>query len=85
MAWRVLFYALFIVSAIIGNYVTFSIAALMFLVRYITQDIILTKSAKILGEQKFKAKVLLLDVLIPLINLFVSIRIGLSGGTTYKW
>lgn len=85
MAWRVLFYALFIVSAIIGNYVTFSIAALMFLVRYITQDIILTKSAKILGEQKFKAKVLLLDVLIPLINLFISIRIGLSGGTTYKW
>ncbi len=85
MAWRVLFYCALIASAVIGNPVTCSIVALLFLVRYLTQYIILKKSASILGEHHFKIGFILLDVLIPLINLGIDIKIRLSGGSVYKW
>ncbi|MBO6034765.1 MAG: glycosyltransferase [Paludibacteraceae bacterium] len=85
MAWRVLFYGLFIATAVIGNYVTLAIAALMFIVRLLTQYIIIRKSAAVLGEHQFKAGVLLLDICIPLINLGIDLKIRLSGGAVYKW
>ena len=85
MAWRVLFYGLFIATAVIGNYVTLAIAVLMFIVRLLTQYIIIRKSAAILGEHQFKAGVLLLDICIPLINLGIDMKIRLSGGSVYKW
>lgn len=85
MAWRVLFYGALIATAVVGNYVTLAIAALLFIIRYITQYAIIKKSAATLNERHFKASVLLIDICIPLINLGLDIKTKLSGGTVYKW
>ena len=85
MAWRVLFYGALIATVVVGNYVTLAIAALLFIIRYITQYAIIKKSAATLNERHFKASVLLIDICIPLINLGLDIKTKLSGGTVYKW
>lgn len=85
LAFRVLFYTSFIATAIVGNYVTLGIAVLCFIIRYISQYVVINKSATILGERHYYCGILLLDTLIPLINLGIKIKSQLSGGTMYKW
>lgn len=85
LASRTLFYAGFILSLVFGNCVTAAITLLCFLIRYITQYIIINKTATQLGEHHYYFGVAAMDILIPLINLLAEIKTMVSGKTIYKW
>lgn len=85
LAFRVFFYASLIASLIIGNFITAYIVAGCFVLRYITQYLIINRTATILGERHYYVGILFLDIVIPLINFFVNTHSKLRGGTVYKW
>ncbi|OQA47994.1 MAG: Poly-beta-1,6-N-acetyl-D-glucosamine synthase [Bacteroidetes bacterium ADurb.Bin302] len=82
---RGLFYASLIALIISFDLVASYIAAGMFLIRYITQYIIINLTAKQLGERKYYIGILALDILLPLINLNIQIKSLFRGKEKYKW
>lgn len=82
---RGLFYASLIALLISFDLVAAYIATGMFLIRYITQYIIINLTAKQLGERKYYIGILILDILLPLINLNIQIKSLFRGKEKYKW
>jgi len=85
LATRTIFYASFILALLFGNYVTSAIAILCFIFRYISQYAIINKTATQLGERHYYFGVLLMDIMLPLINLGIQTKSKLSKGSKYKW
>lgn len=89
MASRFFFYAALVASAVIAgmlsNIVLGAVIALIFLFRYVSQYIIVNKTATQLNERHYWFGILAMDTILPLINLFISIGSKLSGGSSYKW
>lgn len=85
LAFRTLFYIALIATFTIGNLIICGIGVLLFIIRYITQYVIINKSATQLRERHYYFGVFLMDILMPLINLTVNIKSKLSGGSVYKW
>lgn len=61
------------------------LATVVFLLRNIAQVSVINATAKQLGEKKFYFGVTLLDILLPLINLFLHIKRRFTSKSTYKW
>ena len=80
-----MFYASLIALLISFDLVAAYIATGMFLIRYITQYIIINLTAKQLGERKYYIGILTLDILLPLINLNIQIKSLFRGKEKYKW
>ena len=70
---RALFYLSLIFVGLFGNWISIAAAGFIFLVRYLIQAIIINKSAKQLGEQRFYLSILLLDIFLPLITLNIMV------------
>ncbi len=85
LAFRVLFYLGMIASLVIGNCITTSAIAACFLIRYITQYIIINKTATIFGERHYYIGILFLDIIIPLTNLSINTIHKTRKGNVYKW
>lgn len=61
------------------------LAAVIFLLRYTTQAIVINLSAKHFRERKFYLSLLLFDFLLPIISLFILIENKLRRKTKYRW
>ena len=72
-ATRGLFYLLFIATLCLWNPLTAAAAFALFLTRYITQMVIVNKTATQLGERHFYTSLLLFDIIVPIITLFLTI------------
>ncbi|MGM9746702.1 MAG: glycosyltransferase [Paludibacteraceae bacterium] len=72
-ATRGLFYLLFVATLCLWNPLTSGAAIALYLARYITQTVIINKTATRLGERHFYASILVFDILLPLITLFLLI------------
>jgi glycosyltransferase involved in cell wall biosynthesis len=68
---RFAFYALLGATAAFGHLSIWTGVAVVFLIRYITQLIIINRTAKQLGERKFYLTVILFDILQPIDRLFI--------------
>lgn len=62
-----------------------TVAVLAFLLRNVVQITVINATAKQLGEKKFYFGVTFLDILLPLINLFLHVKRSFSRKTSYKW
>ncbi len=82
---RGLFYLSLIIALSLGNIISTIIALSLFLIRYITQYIIINATAKQLGVNTFYIGILFFDITIPIINLAIKIKSCFSGPATYKW
>ncbi|MCQ2351572.1 MAG: glycosyltransferase [Paludibacteraceae bacterium] len=85
LAFRTIFYVTFILSFVFGNCLIWALALLLFLIRYLTQYIIINKTATQLSERHYYFGIVAMDTLIPCINLCVSLKNLLSHGSSYKW
>ncbi len=85
IAFRTLFYLSLIASLIVGNIDTAYIVAACFAARYALQYFIINKTASILGERHYYIGILLLDMLLPLINLSIHTISKAREGNVYKW
>lgn len=89
LAFRTIFYLAFIatiaISVMWANFVVCGIGVLLFIIRYLTQYIIINKTATQLCERHYYAGVLAMDTLMPLINLYINTKSMLRGGSMYKW
>lgn len=71
---RALFYASIILTAVFGNWISVAVAGFFFLVRwFLLQMVIINKSAKQLGEQRFYFTIPLFDIFLPLVTLYILI------------
>ena len=70
---RFVFYASFITALIFNNMWLSITAGSIFLLRYLTQLLVINLSAKKINEQRFYLSILLFDVLLPLISLYIMI------------
>ena len=70
---RGLFYLSFILSVAFGNLITLIAASTLFLLRWTTQMIIINRTARIYKERRYYFSLLILDILLPSINLFILI------------
>ncbi|NCC98927.1 MAG: glycosyltransferase [Bacteroidia bacterium] len=82
---RGFFYASLIALLISYDLVAAYIAGGLFLIRYISQYIIINLTARQLGERKYYLGILALDILLPLINLNIQIKSLFRGKEKYKW
>ena len=63
----------FIATLCLWNPLTAAAAFALFLTRYITQMVIVNKTATQLGERHFYTSLLLFDIIVPIITLFLTI------------
>lgn len=82
---RLGFYASLMATAFLIPPYGIAIATLVFLLRNIAQVSVINATAKQLGEKKFYFGITLLDILLPLINLFLHLQRRFSPKSTYKW
>lgn len=68
---RGLFYLTIILSLIFGNIITQLATVLLFIIRYIVQLSIINGSAKHFGERKYVLSLPVLDIYLPLVNLYI--------------
>jgi len=82
---RGLFYLAFILSLVFGNFITLAATGVLFLTRYIIQLVILNRSAKYFGDRKYILALPVLDIFLPLVNLYIFTfgRIGSKGKKIY--
>ncbi|MBO4369810.1 MAG: glycosyltransferase [Paludibacteraceae bacterium] len=73
---RGVFYIALVGALIVGEWQLQSLAAGIFLIRYISQYIVINVSAKKLNERRFYTGILLFDLILPLISL----HLMLTGG-----
>lgn len=69
--FRGVFYAVFIATLLLGNYISMGAAGLLFLVRYIVQLVIINKAAKHFSERKFYLTLPLFDIYLPLLTAYI--------------
>ena len=83
---RGLFYLALILSLIVGNGITQTAAVVLFLTRLIIQLIIINRSSKHFGQRKYVATLPLLDIFLPLVNLYL-LTVGriTSKGKQVRW
>jgi glycosyltransferase involved in cell wall biosynthesis len=62
-----------------------AVATLAFLLRNIAQISVINATARQLGEKKFYFGVTFLDMVLPLLHLFLHIKRCFGGKTSYKW
>lgn len=82
---RLGFYGLLIATACLCYPFGLAMAGLVFLLRNVVQVSVINATAKQLGEKKFYFGVTLLDILLPLINLFLHIKRLFTPKMVYKW
>ncbi len=82
---RLGFYGLLIATACLCYPFGLAVAGLVFLLRNVVQVSVINATAKQLGEKKFYFGVTLLDILLPLINLFLHIKRLFTPKMVYKW
>ena len=85
MGSRFLFYLGILLTCLIQIPYWYFIAPGAFLLRYIMQYIIINLNAKALGERKFYFGIGLMDILLPLINLYLYIVAFFRPKAHYKW
>ena len=85
MGSRFLFYLGILLTCLIQIPYWYFIASGAFLLRYIVQYIIINLNAKALGERKFYFGIGLMDILLPLINLYLYIVAFFRPKAHYKW
>ena len=85
MGSRFLFYLGILVTCLMQMPYWYFIAPGAFLLRYIVQYIIINLNAKALGERKFYFGIGLMDILLPLINLYLYIVAFFRPKAHYKW
>ena len=85
MGSRFLFYLGILVTCLMQMPYWYFIAPAAFLLRYIVQYIIINLNAKVLGERKFYFCIGLMDILLPLINLYLYIVAFFRPKAHYKW
>lgn len=68
---RGLFYLTFILTLIFGNYISMIIAGVLFVVRAVTQLVIINKSSKHFGGRNYFMSLFVFDIYLPLVNLFL--------------
>ena len=79
------FYVSLLLTACLYYPFGLAIATIVFLLRNIAQISVINATAKQLGEKKFYFGVTLLDILLPLLQLFLHLKRCFGGKTTYKW
>jgi glycosyltransferase involved in cell wall biosynthesis len=82
---RGLFYASFIGVLLYTDLTILLTAIAVFLVRYITQLLIINLSSKHFKERRFYLTIIVLDILLPLLSLFIFIRSIFSRRSKYQW
>lgn len=82
---RFLFYLGIVLTGVCQIPYWYFIAPGAFLLRYIVQYIIINLNAKALGERKFYFGIGLMDILLPLINLYLYIVAYFRPKAHYKW
>jgi hypothetical protein len=82
---RGLFYSSFIALLSISPLLIALITLSVFLVRFLTQLIIVNLSAKRFNERKFHYHLVFFDIILPLISLFGLINNKLTRKTKYQW
>jgi len=82
---RGLFYGSFIGILVLTDLPISLVTIGIFLIRYITQLIIINLSAKRFKERYFYSSIILLDILLPLISLYTLITNKLTHRTKYIW
>lgn len=85
MGSRFLFYLGILVTCLMQMPYWYFIAPGAFLLRYIVQYIIINLNAKVLGERKFYFGIGLMDILLPLINLYLYLVAFFRPKAHYKW
>ena len=85
MGSRFLFYLGILLTYLIQMPYWYFIAPGAFLLRYIIQYIIINLNAKALGERKFYFGIGLMDILLPLINLYLYLVTFFRPKAHYKW
>lgn len=68
---RGLFYLSFILLLLIGNYISMIAASVFFLIRFVTQAIILNKASKHFGGRTYFMSILFFDIYLPLLTLYL--------------
>jgi hypothetical protein len=79
------FYASLLVTASLYYPYGITVAVASFLFRNFIQKVVINRTAKQLGEKKFYMGVTLMDILLPLINLFLHIKRRFAPKSVYKW
>jgi hypothetical protein len=79
---RGLFYLTLILALIVGNLITLIATATLFIARLIIQLSIINSSAKHFGGRKYILSLPLLDIILPLINLYILI---FGRKTQHRW
>lgn len=82
---RFLFYLGVLLIIALGLPYWYFIAPGAFLLRYIVQYVIINLNAKALGERKFYFGIGLMDILLPVINLYLYIVACFRPKAHYKW
>ena len=70
---RGLFYLAFILTVVFGNLITLAAAVFLFLARLIAQLIVINKTARLYDKRRYYFLLPVLDILLPLINLYIMI------------
>ncbi len=85
MGSRFLFYLGILLTCLLQLSYWYFIALGAFLLRYIVQCTIINLNAKVLGERKFYIGICLMDILLPLINLYLYFVSYFRPKAHYKW
>ncbi|MFT3753171.1 MAG: glycosyltransferase [Paludibacter sp.] len=80
---RGLFYLTMILALIFGNLITQLATVLLFIIRYVVQLSIINGSAKHFGERKYILSLPVLDIYLPLVNLYIML-FG-KKGKSVRW
>jgi mannitol-specific phosphotransferase system IIBC component len=81
---RGFFYLLIILTILQNNLFFSAIAALLFLIRFIVQTIVINGVSKYLGARKFFISIIIWDMLLPLISLYLTIFDKIFFPKNYK-
>jgi cellulose synthase/poly-beta-1,6-N-acetylglucosamine synthase-like glycosyltransferase len=68
---RGLFYLTLILSMVFGNVIMLIASAALFMIRYVVQLSIINSSAKHFGERRYVLSLPVLDIYLPLVNLYI--------------
>ncbi len=81
-ATRGLFYLTMILALVFGGLITQIATGVLFLIRYLVQTIIINKSSRHFGGRRYISSLPLLDILLPLINLYI---LAFGRKMTNRW
>jgi cellulose synthase/poly-beta-1,6-N-acetylglucosamine synthase-like glycosyltransferase len=71
--FRAAFYLSFIACLVFGNYIAMAAAGLLFVLRFITQSIVINLISKHFSGKRYYFSILLFDIVLPLINAYILI------------